>query len=122
MTAPVDYLDQDWFVNGVAKVETLLSPEKLLSVLLGIETRMGRTREIRFGPRVIDLDLLLYDDLVMVSPELAIPHPRLHKRRFVLAPICDMDSNLVHPVLNKTMGELLPAVADQELIVLQGRK
>ena len=111
ITEPVDFIEQDWFVNAVAKVETRLSPCSLLEALMTIETALGRRRDsVRFGPRTIDLDIILYDRQVIDSPELVVPHPRMHKRRFVLAPICDIDPELLHPTLNRTMGQLLESL------------
>ena len=107
-TAPVDYLDQDWFVNAVIQVSTRLQPLELLSVLQSIQISAGRTQDhIRFGPRILDLDILLYDEMILTTPELEIPHPRLHKRRFVLQPICDIDPKIIHPVLKINMQTLL---------------
>ncbi|MEW5736001.1 MAG: 2-amino-4-hydroxy-6-hydroxymethyldihydropteridine diphosphokinase [Thermodesulfobacteriota bacterium] len=114
MTEPVDYLDQDWFVNGAAKVATAMQPAGLLSLLKHIETEVGRTPGgPRFGPRVLDMDVLLFDDLVAEGPELILPHPRMHKRRFVLAPLCDIAQDIQHPVLHKTMRELLSALDEE---------
>ena len=82
---PVDYLDQDWFVNAAVLVETSLSPFELLEKTQGIQARMGRKSDaVRFGPRVLDLDIILYEDAVIHTPHLVVPHPRMHKRRFVL--------------------------------------
>ena len=107
-TEPVDYVDQDWFVNAVAKIGTTLDPLDLLMVLMDAEITLGRRRDtVRFGPRVIDLDIIFYDQRVIDSPRLVVPHPRMHKRRFVLAPICDIEPELLHPVLNVTVKELL---------------
>ena len=107
-TAPVDYLDQDWFVNAVIAIETRRDPMQLLADLKSIQLVAGRTRNhVRFGPRILDLDILLYGEKVLSTPELEIPHPRLHKRRFVLQPICDIDPKIVHPVLNVSMQTLL---------------
>ena len=107
-TEPVDYTDQDWFVNVAAKIETGLEPLDLLRELKVIEKAVGRRKNaIRFGPRVLDLDIILYDDVVMESNGLCIPHPRMHQRRFVLQPICDMDPEAVHPVFNAKMRDLL---------------
>jgi 2-amino-4-hydroxy-6-hydroxymethyldihydropteridine diphosphokinase len=114
-TSPVDYTDQAWFVNAAVKIATSLSPETLLAELITIQQRMGRKADaIRFGPRVLDLDILLYDDRVLQSPRLIVPHPRMHKRAFVLQPICDIDPLIIHPVLGKTMGVLLKALDDEE--------
>ncbi len=107
-TEPVDYKDQDWFVNSVVKVETFLDPFGLFRRLQSIQRKEGRTRDaIRYGPRVLDLDIILFDDIVMNSSRLIIPHPRMHKRCFVLKPFCDIDPNIIHPVLKKDMQYLL---------------
>ena len=107
-TEPVDYQDQDWFVNYVVKIETKLDPLSLLEFIKSIEYAAGRVRDtIRFGPRVLDLDIILFDDLVVDDSKLTIPHPRMHKRRFVLKPICDIDPDITHPVLQQTMISLL---------------
>ncbi len=99
-TEPVDYKDQDWFVNGVYKIETELKPHDLLSVLKKIEKKLGRLKSgTRFGPRPLDLDIIFYGNIVLNSKDLVIPHPRMHKRRFVLEPLCDIDYKMVHPVL-----------------------
>ena len=112
-TSPVDYLDQDWFVNAALEITTGLAPETLLAQLIAIQQRMGRKEDtIRFGPRMLDLDILLYGDRVLDSPRLILPHPRMHKRAFVLQPICDIDPTIIHPVLGKTMGMLLNALDD----------
>ncbi len=107
-TEPVDYRDQDWFVNYVVKIKTLLDPFALLKTLKGIEREAGRkTNTVRFGPRVIDLDIILYDRMVVNTKQLEIPHPRMHKRHFVLKPICDIDPDIIHPVFQRTMQSLL---------------
>ena len=114
-TSPVDYTDQDWFVNAAVEVDTVWSPDTLLVNLMAIQQRMGRKGDtIRFGPRVLDLDILLYEDRLLQSPVLIIPHPRIHKRVFVLQPICDIDPTIFHPVLGKTMGALLGALDDED--------
>src|SRR5262249_31248292 len=97
-TEPVGYADQPRFLNAVAAIDTELAPRELLDRLLGIERRLGRTREgPRFGPRTIDLDLLLYGDEQVEEPGLDVPHPRLHERLFVLEPLSDLDATLVVP-------------------------
>ena len=119
-TKPVDYLDQDWFINGVVKIKTTLDPLPLLQVLRKIEKKIGRKSEdVRFGPRILDMDIIFYDDSVLNQAELVIPHPRMHKRCFVLKPLCDIDPDIVHPVLNKTVQSLLSNIAgrDQEVIL-----
>ena len=113
-TDPVDYIDQDWFVNVVVKIETGLDPFALLQRLQAIQREAGRLCDtVRFGPRIIDLDILFYDDAVIATAALEIPHPRLHKRRFVLQPICDIDPAIVHPVLQTTVSDLLARLEDE---------
>jgi len=97
-TDPVGYLDQPRFLNGAAAVETALAPRELLDALLAVERSLGRTREgPRFGPRTIDLDLLLYGDDSLDEPGLTVPHPRLHERAFALEPLAELDPGLVIP-------------------------
>jgi 2-amino-4-hydroxy-6-hydroxymethyldihydropteridine diphosphokinase len=120
-TAPVDYLEQDWFINAVVKVASDLTPPKLLAALQEIQRQAGRTTDkIRFGPRLLDLDILMYDDLVLDLPELILPHPRMHKRRFVLKPLCDIDPKALHPVLKRPVDRLLAEldVTDQDVYPL----
>ena len=107
-TEPVDFTAQEWFINQVVQVETALGPMALLDRLQAVQRRLGRSEPaVRFGPRVIDLDMLLYDGLVLEEPRLSLPHPRMHLRRFVLQPLCDIDSNLIHPVLGREVRALL---------------
>jgi len=118
-TEPLGYQDQDWFLNAAIQIRTPLDPRRLIQALNRIEALAGRDRHggVRFGPRTLDLDILLFDDRVIVEPDLEIPHPRLHKRRFVLKPLCDIDPTIVHPVLNKSVGELMakPDIAGQRI-------
>ncbi|MFZ5595699.1 MAG: 2-amino-4-hydroxy-6-hydroxymethyldihydropteridine diphosphokinase [Bacillota bacterium] len=94
---PVGYTDQDWFVNTVALFETDLTPRQLLELLMSIEGEMGRVRLIHWGPRIIDLDILLYGDRAINEPDLIIPHPGMGERAFVLAPLADLLPDLVLP-------------------------
>jgi len=97
----MDYADQEWFANVVIKIETELDPFRLLKRLKDIECDVGRRdQDIRFGPRILDMDIVLFDDMVIDTSDLVIPHPRMHKRRFVLQPVCDIDPNVIHPVFN----------------------
>jgi len=97
-TEPIGYLDQPRFLNGVARIETELSPRALLDLMLLVERELGRTRNgPRYGPRTIDLDLLLYGEETLHQPGLTVPHPRLHERRFVLEPLVELDPELVVP-------------------------
>ena len=114
-TSPVDFTDQAWFVNAAALIATQLDPMALLDLLLAIQQGMGRKSDaVRFGPRIIDLDILLFDDRVLRTPRLAVPHPRMHKRAFVLQPICDINPAVVHPVMEKTAAQLLDDLKDDD--------
>jgi len=106
-TEPVEVTDQGWFLNCVVAMETSLSPSPLMSQLLEIERNLGRERIQKKGPRKIDIDILLVDDLVVDSPSLTIPHPAMAERRFVLEPLAEIASAATHPVLKKTALELL---------------
>ncbi len=115
-TAPVGYLDQPPFVNAAVLLETELAPLSLLDALLGIERSFGRDRTAGppKGPRTLDLDLLLYGDLVLDGPALSLPHPAMHERRFVLAPLAEIAAGWRHPVLGRTMCELLAALQPED--------
>ncbi|GAB4424089.1 MAG: 2-amino-4-hydroxy-6-hydroxymethyldihydropteridine diphosphokinase [Anaerolineales bacterium] len=106
-TPPWGYADQPTFLNMVVKAETGLEPDALLKHLKQIEAALGREKSVRWGPRLIDLDILFYDDLVIDTPPLVIPHPRLHERGFVLVPLADVGAEVVHPVLGEFVWELL---------------
>lgn len=113
-TAPVDCTDQDWFVNGVVRIRTLLTPSALLARIAAVERAAGRERTgVRFGPRTLDMDILLFEDRIIETPELTIPHPRMHKRRFVLQPLCDIDPAIVHPVFREHVRTLLDHLDDE---------
>jgi len=96
-TDPVGYQDQDWFLNTVALFHTEMQPGELLELLVRTENDLGRVRTVRWGPRVIDLDILLYGEKAVRSPDLEIPHPRLTERAFVVVPLADLDPELLLP-------------------------
>lgn len=123
-TSPVDYTQQDWFINAAVKIRTTLAPLALLDELIAIQWQMGRKNNaIRYGPRLLDLDILLYDDRILKTPRLEIPHPRMHKRAFVLQPICDINPAIIHPVLGQTVADLLGALGDddQQVVPLENQ-
>lgn len=109
-TDPVGYDDQERFLNAVVRGETDLSPHRLLERVQEIETQLGRERPFPNAPRTIDLDILLYDDRILDSSDLTIPHPRLHERLFVLIPLADVAPEAAHPVLGKSINDLLRAL------------
>jgi 2-amino-4-hydroxy-6-hydroxymethyldihydropteridine diphosphokinase len=106
-TSPAYVLDQPAFLNIVVKGQTALSPTDLLVYLKQIETQIGREKTIRYGPRKIDLDIIFYDGLILNTPDLVIPHPRMAERGFVLRPLADIAAGFVHPVLKQTVAELV---------------
>jgi 2-amino-4-hydroxy-6-hydroxymethyldihydropteridine diphosphokinase len=115
-TPPWGYEDQPAFLNMVVKAETSLEPEPLLKYLKQLEVELGREQNFRWGPRLIDLDILFYDDLVLDSPPLVIPHPRLHERAFVLVPLMDVAPDLVHPVFQRRVSDFLAEMDTQGIL------
>jgi len=109
-TEPWGYTEQARFLNQVISAETGLPPEELLAYIKNIEKNVGRTPTFRNGPREIDIDILLYGDLILDIPGLTIPHPRLHERAFMLVPLADITQDLVHPVINNTIFALLKSM------------
>jgi 2-amino-4-hydroxy-6-hydroxymethyldihydropteridine diphosphokinase len=114
-TEPMDLKDQGWFLNLAAEVETELFPMQLLARISRIEYEMGRRRTVLKGPRVIDIDILLYARTVVQSPKLEIPHPRMTERRFVLAPLADLAPEARHPVTRRSVREMLADIQGQQI-------
>lgn len=115
-TEPVDYLEQDWFLNCVVEIETDLSARELLRELRAIEARMSSKKPFAKGPRLIDLDILLYGDESIDSEELEVPHPRMLQRRFVLAPLAEIAPGLRHPSWPGTAAEMLAQTTDKSTV------
>jgi 2-amino-4-hydroxy-6-hydroxymethyldihydropteridine diphosphokinase len=122
LTRPVGVEGQEWYLNGVASLEAGISGHELLARLLAIESILGRVRTEKWGPRIIDLDLLLFGEEIIQSKDLQVPHPRMHVRRFVLVPMVELAPWVVHPVLRQTMKALLESMAEdgQEVIPVEG--
>jgi 2-amino-4-hydroxy-6-hydroxymethyldihydropteridine diphosphokinase len=114
-TPPWGFADQSAFLNQVVMAETYEEPEVLLKHLKQLETALGRVSNFQNGPRLIDIDILFYDDLVLDTAPLVIPHPRLHERAFVLVPLADIAPDLVHPVLHKSVREMLAGISSDEI-------
>ena len=120
-TDPVGYETQAQFLNGVAALQTNLPPLSLLHTLKDIEASVGRQHRIRWGPREIDLDILIYGDLCLHTEQLVIPHPEMHRRRFVLAPLAEITPALVHPVLKESIQALLARLDDKSVLKVECR-
>jgi 2-amino-4-hydroxy-6-hydroxymethyldihydropteridine diphosphokinase len=119
LTEPVGGPPQGWFLNAAAGGRTALSPDALLAACLEVERALGRVRTVRNGPRTIDVDLLFYGEQRIERPGLVVPHPRLHERRFVLAPLAEIAPRLLHPALGSTIEELLLRCPDAARVLRQ---
>jgi len=117
-TEPVGNREQDWFVNAVIEIRTVLQAGELLQALLAIEREMGRQRDALWGPRIIDLDLLLYGQEVINGPDMVIPHPALHKRRFVLVPLHEIAPYVIHPAFGVSVRGLMDRLEDDHKVEL----
>lgn len=117
-TGPVGFADQPDFLNAVAEAETILSPSGLLTVIKQVEESLGREPTFRYGPRAIDVDVLLYDDIVFQGQEVKVPHPRLHERRFVLEPLVELAPDVVHPVLLRPVSAILADLPEGERVTV----
>lgn len=115
-TEPIGLKNQPWFVNAVAEIRTSLSPRALLRILMQIEEAMGRVREAHWGPRIIDLDILLFGQEIVQEQDLKIPHPELHKRRFVLIPLSELASYAIHPAFGVSIRGLMERLEDDSRV------
>ncbi len=115
-TEPVEFTEQPWFLNCVVALETNQTPQELMASILRIEQEMGRRRGENKGPRAIDIDILFFDDAVVDTSKVTIPHPALHQRRFVLEPLAEIAQELRHPVLHKTIRELRDALPPGQIV------
>ena len=116
-TKPVGYTNQDNFINTVIHIKTLLKPDKLMEELLKIEILLKRERIIKWGPRTIDLDILLYDNIISCDKNIVIPHPKMHERLFVLKPLMDIAPFIIHPLLNKRIIDLYEEVSLKQKLI-----
>jgi len=121
-TEPTGYADQDDFINAVVEIETSLLPGELLNLCRSIEEELGRVRTVHWGPRTIDVDILLYGTDIIEAAELSIPHPLLHTRRFVLVPLCEIAPQAFHPGLRKSASGLLSGLRDDQRVTRCGEK
>ena len=121
-TEPVEFRDQGWFLNCAGALETTKTPEQLITAILQIEHEMGRQRLQKKGPRIIDIDILLFSDRIVDLPELTVPHSAMHQRRFVLEPLAEIAPQARHPVLKKTVRELLDALPAGQTVRKQQTK
>ncbi len=113
-TEPVDFTDQDWFVNGALKIGTDLHPDALMDQLKEIERELGQFKKsVRFGPRILDLDIIFYGEEILETDRVILPHPRMHQRNFVLTPLCDIAPEVIHPVLKIGVRALLGDVVGE---------
>ena len=114
-TEPIPKSEQPWFVNCIVNIKSKISPSRILDTLLEIELQFGRKRNRKNEARVIDLDLIAYNNLIVKSLKLTLPHPRMHLRKFVIQPICDINKNWIHPISKKKAFEILKELANQKI-------
>ncbi|MBI5181605.1 MAG: 2-amino-4-hydroxy-6-hydroxymethyldihydropteridine diphosphokinase [Nitrospirae bacterium] len=115
-TEPVGYKEQEWFVNCAVEIKTDLNPQELLLLCQTIESKLGRERKIKYGPRIIDLDILLYNNDIIDNKDLKTPHPEMQKRGFVLKPLSDIAPDAVHPVLKRKIADLMVDITEKSIV------
>ena len=115
-TEPVEFTAQAWFLNCAVALDMDKEPKQLLAGILDIEQQLGRRREQKKGPRIIDIDILLFGNLIVEAPGLKIPHPAMHERRFVLEPLAEIAPDVLHPVFNRTIRELRDALPPGQVV------
>ena len=120
-TPPWGFTEQDAFLNQVVKVTTYLEPEPLLRHLKRMETALGRVPNFQNGPRVIDIDILFFDKMIINTPPLVVPHPRLHERAFVLVPLAEIEPDFIHPILQRPINKILEDVDRSEIKLFEGK-
>jgi len=120
-TPPWGFTEQDAFLNQVVKVTTYLEPEPLLRHLKRMETALGRIPNFQNGPRVIDIDILFFDKMIINTPPLIVPHPRLHERAFVLVPLAEIEPDFIHPILQRPINKILEDVDRSEIKLFTGK-
>ncbi len=118
LTEPVGNIEQDWFLNCVVEIQTEIEPKHLLSSFKSIERKLGRAKNVKNGPRIIDIDILFYGNNIVNTKNLVIPHPLLHERLFVLQPMIDLNPDFIHPVLKKSIQELYKNHLGEEKVLL----
>lgn len=115
-TEPIGYEDQPLFINLAVKIETTLTPSALLQTIKTIERKLGRVETFRWGPRIIDIDIIIYDNLVISDRHLVLPHPRMQERAYVLIPLLELDKNLKHTVTGKTLDEMIKELPNNKSV------
>ena len=120
-TPPWGFKEQDAFLNQVIKVKTSLAPEPLLRHLKRLEVALGRVPNFQNGPRLIDIDILFFDNMIIEPPPLIVPHPRLHERAFVLVPLAEIEPDFIHPILQKSVSKLLEDLDQSEIKLFTGK-
>ena len=120
-TPPWGFKEQDAFLNQVIKVKTSLAPEPLLRHLKRLEVALGRVPNFQNGPRLIDIDILFFDNMIIETPPLIVPHPRLHERAFVLVPLAEIEPDFIHPILQKSVSKLLEDLERSEIKLFTGK-